>query len=89
MSTYIVGFRPPNAQWEKMRDIWKACDAAGVELPEEVIKFFGYEDPDPAGVTVNLDKSPAVRSLGDGSGFEVDITQLPKDLTILRFVNSW
>jgi hypothetical protein len=28
-----------------MNTIWNTCEAAGVTIPEQVQKFFGYEDP--------------------------------------------
>jgi len=89
MSTHIVGFRPPDEKWKAMKAIWDACRKADVSVPREVDDFFNGEVPDPAGVEVPLKE--AVRDWGDESrdGFEVDVTKLPKDVTIIRFYNSW
>jgi hypothetical protein len=91
MSTHVVGFRPPDEKFKAMKRIWDACDAASIEAPEEVREFFGHCDPDEAGVEVDLEKRGCVRPFNDDSqeGFEVDIAKLPKDVTIIRFWNSW
>lgn len=122
MSTSVVGFRPPDAKWKKMKAIYDACDEAGVSIPDEVDSFFNGEPPDDAGVRVKLERDaeeteqPAMVRNGGGfmvpaptsnhpkkkkigcvkpysddmqEGFEVDVTKLPKDVTIIRFVNSY
>lgn len=125
MSTNVVGFRPPDAKWEKMKAIYDACETAGVSIPDEVDEYFNGEPPDDAGVKVDLDvdsdeemeEQPAMIQNGGGfmvpaplqpklkkrkkkgcvkpyhddmqEGFEVDVTKLPKDVTIIRFYNSY
>lgn len=54
MSTHVVGFIPPDEKWQKMKAVWDACRAAGVEVPEDVCDFFEGGEPDPAGVEVML-----------------------------------
>ncbi|HEC72098.1 MAG: hypothetical protein ACTSW7_00740 [Candidatus Thorarchaeota archaeon] len=88
MSTHVVGFKPPDEKWKKMKDIWDACNVAAVPIPDEVNKFFGYSIPDSAGVEAEIE----YRAYDDGNGrdgFEVDIKKLPEDVTIIRFWNSW
>ena len=91
MSTHIIGIRPPDARWQQMKAIWDACQAAGVEVPESVGDYFEGENPDSAGVRVEIEDTPAVTEWNDdsASGFEVDIRALPSDVTIIRFYNSW
>jgi len=93
MSTTVVGIKPPDATFQKMFDAYKACEEAGVEIPKAVDKFFNGEIPDPAGVVVSLRNKPGwgVEPWEDesASGFEVDLTKLPKDIKVLRFFNSW
>jgi hypothetical protein len=96
MSTYVMGFRPPDEKFKKFAAIWKQCQEAGVEPPDEVSKFFEHTDPDPQGVEVRLPegnaKNACVFDWTDGDmqqGIEVNVTKLPKDVTILRFVNSF
>ena len=93
MSTRVVGFKPSDAKWKKMKAVWDSCVAADVDPPDDVDTFFDGDDPNnsPGGVAVDLDKSKCVTAYrsGDAEGFDVDITKLPKDVTILRFTNRW
>jgi hypothetical protein len=91
MSMHIVGFRPPDERWKKMKQVWDACAQAGVSPPSEVEKFFGGERPDENGVEVRLLPGPAVREFKQDmqEGFEVDVSKLPADLKIIRFFCSW
>lgn len=87
MSTHVVGFRPPDEKWQQMKKVWDACKAAGITIPREVIEFFNDCDPDPAGVEVGILHSEWANN--SSSGYEVDIRKLPKDVTVIRFFNSW
>lgn len=91
MSTYVVGFRPPDEAWLKMKAAWDACEQAGVDAPAEVMKFFDYDPPqDKPGQDIKL--GDAVRQLDPESptrGFEVDIAKLPRGLQFIRFYNTW
>lgn len=91
MSSDVYGIKAPDANWLKMKQVYDACRAAGVGVPEEVMDFFDDEEPDPAGVTIRLGDHVAVRNYSDEGrrGFAVELAKLPKDLTHLRFVNSW
>jgi hypothetical protein len=90
MSTHVVGFKPADAKWKKMKAVWDACDEAKTEVPDSVEKFFdGVYPGDAPGMFVNIEK--ATTEWGDNgcSGYEVDLTKLPKDVTVIRFFNSW
>jgi hypothetical protein len=91
MSTHIVGFKPPDDNWKKMKAIWDACEAGGVNIPEEVLSFFDGEKPDEMGVEIDLEGDPCIREIEKESqqGYEVDITRLPKAVKFVRFFNSY
>lgn len=91
MSTFVYGIKPPDDTWRKMKAVWDACSEAGVEPPEAVIDFFDDTQPDSLGVVVDLDKHDAVieYSANMEHRFEVDITALPDDIKVIRFVNSY
>lgn len=89
MSTHVIGFHPPDEKWQKMKIIWDACVNADVSIPKEVMEFFGDEDPDDAGVEVDLDDAlENFNELGK-SGFDVILSKLPGSIDRLRFYNSW
>jgi len=93
MSTYVVGFVPPDDQWHKMRDVWNACEAAGIPVPEDVQTFFGHEDPDDRGREVSMDALEGLGAVRDWSGdfsrgYEVELAKLPPEIKVIRFYNS-
>lgn len=104
MSTHVIGIKPPDETWKKMKTAWEACEAAGIDPPKEVLAFFDHVKPDERGVVVDLkyfcnpesepkktDLHPAVTKYKAEmqEGFEVDVTKLPLDVKIIRFYNSW
>jgi hypothetical protein len=89
MSTAVVGFRPPDEKWRKMKAARDACVDAGIKIPEAIQKFFEWMEPDKEGVRVEL-KNAVKEGSYDGTNFyDVDVSKLPKDVTVIRFENSW
>lgn len=83
----IYAFRPPDAEWTKMKAVWDACQAAAVEIPAEVSDFFNGEEPDPAGVLVDL--QPVLKPRGGPyceTGCELAVADIPAGVQTLRFV---
>ena len=91
MSTNIIGFKPTDAKWKRMKTVWDTCKENDIKPPKEVSEFFEWCEPDDSGVAVEIEHSEAVNDYagGTGEGFEVDISKLPKDIKIIRFYNSW
>ena len=92
MGTFVIGIKPPDERWQKMKRVWDACIAADIPVPDVVGAFFisDEEEPDPAGVMVELPPN-AVREWSgkEAEGFEVVLSDVPSDVTIIRFYNSW
>jgi len=91
MSTHVIGFKPPDAKWRQMKKAYDSCHAAGVEPPKEVSAFFEWGAPDEAGVEVNIEAHECCTEYNEEmvDGFEIDVTKLPKDVTRIRFWNSY
>jgi hypothetical protein len=89
ISTHVIGFRPADDTWMKMKAVWDACEAAGVDPPNEVSKFFEFEAPDDHGVEVDLSGAATQYHVKNRDGFEVDVRKLPPNVHIIRFYNSW
>lgn len=87
MSSNIKGIKEPDAHWKKMKAIWDSCEAAGVKIPDEVQEFFGYEPPDHLGVVVDIPHGQYLAEMHEG--FEVRVKDIPKDVTVIRFWNSY
>jgi hypothetical protein len=95
MSTIITGFKPPDEKWRAMKDVYDACTKAKIEVPKEVSAFFNWSKPDDAGVQVD-DKTlldlGAVALIHKGhpeGGYEIIVSRLPKDVTVVRVENCW
>ena len=88
MSTHVNGIIPADAKCKKMLSIYQQCEELGVDIPAKVEKFFNGEPPDEKVVVVDI---PSYEwSDGDmSSGIEVNVADIPKDVKIIRFVNSW
>lgn len=92
MSTHVVGFKPPDAEWKKMKAVWDSCKKAKIDVPREVEKFFNGNEPDDAGVELNQHElGSCIKKYQTDycEGYEVDITKVPKDVKIIRFYNSY
>jgi hypothetical protein len=89
MSTHVIGFRPPDEKWKRMRAVWYACVSANVEIPNDVAEFFNYDEPDDAGVEVDIENSISPFEKDMKAGFQIDIKKLPENVEIIRFYNSW
>ena len=94
MSTHLTGYCNPTDEYKRMRDVWNACKAAGIDIPHEVYTYFHQNtiegEPDENGITITLDDdSIGVEALPGESGFLVDLDQLPKCIRRIKFENSW
>ena len=91
----VTGIKPPDAEWQKMKDAWEACEKAGINPPPEVMAFFGGEPPDPLGVTIDLTSGrtphPCASEYSEEmrTGWEIDLTKLPPGVKVLRFTHSY
>jgi len=89
VSLVVEGFRPPDDEWRKMKAVWDACEAAGIDPPQEVADFFDGVEPDPAGITVDLE--PRLRDWHGESanGYELTVADIPENVTVIRFYVSY
>lgn len=88
-SMHICGFRPPDGQWKAMKEVWDACERAGVDPPDEVFNFFNGEEPDDAGVEVELEPYSHEFTREGCWGYEVHLDELPDNIKIVRFYMSY
>lgn len=94
MSTHVVGFKPADETWLKMKAVYDACRSAEIKMPDAVLEFFGYTAPDSAGVEIDKEALFKCGALSEWSrdgaeGFEVEISKLPPHVKTIRFFNSW
>ena len=97
ISTHIKAFIPDtNPDYQRHRKVALACIEAGVSLPSETKQYFNHNalpthDMLDGKLEIELIKDIHYEDWADESsqGFEVDLTNLPKGVTKLRFYNSW
>ncbi len=91
MNQHVYGIKLPDAQWHEMAKVWRACNSAHVQIPQDVLDFFGGEPPDEAGVLLKLDDHPCAKdhSADMEDGFEIDLELVPEGTRIIRFVCSY
>jgi hypothetical protein len=93
MSMHVQGFIPPDEKFQKMLKAYRACEVAGVEVPPEVDKFFNEEQPDAAGVKIDLSYDEKYKGVvqeyqnNNCQGYEINLEKLPKDIKIIRVLN--
>ena len=89
--SYVVGIVPPDEKFLQMKAVYNACKEAGVPVPNDVDVFFNGEKPDDSGVKISLRGHPSVSEYRADSedGLEIVISDLPPNVKIVRFVNSY
>ena len=91
ISYYVLGIKPSDEKFAAMKAVWDACIKAKINIPKDVLEFFGDSEPNEKGVTTYLDnQGPYVTIDGeDDYRLTVDLRKLPDDIKILQFVVSW
>lgn len=90
MSTYIQGLKPKTEEYEKKLNIYKSCKELNISAPQEILDFFDGEVCED-GIITEIPKE-AIKEYSDDycrEFFEIDLKKLPKDVTRIRFVNSY
>lgn len=96
----VVGIKPPDKTWTKMKAAFDACMEAEVPVPKDVDKFFEGERPDEKGVVVGLsaftrgrsrDDHPCLSDFSDygSAGYEIDLAKVPDGVKVLRVFVSY
>ena len=98
MSTYVVAVRDLDGQFKKMMEIKKYCDGMKVSYPKEVQDYFGtlINESDRSITeemsTIRLEKG-IVHEFSDREraedGISIELAKLPKEVKILKFINSY
>lgn len=94
ISTFVIGIKPPDETWLKMKAVYDACAQAGVPIPDEVESYFEGERPDEKGVKIDLyitkpeHECISVYREEYYSGWEIEVAKIPKDIKIIRIIRG-
>jgi len=86
MSTYVVGFIPPDEQWKKIKAAYDALVAAGIDIPQEIYRVLG-DEPSDHGKEVSIPSKEWCDDYRDG--FDITLSELDPNIKIIRFYNSY
>lgn len=90
MSTHVVGFVPRDETWEKYEKVYISCKEAGVEPPAEVMEFFDWKDPrNSPGKEVDIESAVEEYRAEMRDGYTINLSELPKNVTVVRVYNSY
>lgn len=84
----------PDDKYHNMVAAYKACEAAGVEVPDEIQDYFNYEHPDqnPPGtpILLNYHKSKCLTDYctDNRNGYTLDLSKLPAHVRYLQIYLS-
>lgn len=70
-----------------MADVWFACKAANVVVPDAVEAFFDEGEPDPHGQEVHIPSREWSAEMRHG--MEIEVAKIPAKVKIIRFYNSY
>ena len=92
MSTYVVVFKSPDKEHEKMRQIYENCQELGIPIPDLVLEYFEDCSDDWQSIGIPIDTSDdAVQEwkCDMKDGYLVDLSKLPKEAGFVLFYNSY
>jgi hypothetical protein len=96
MHTSVEVYCELPAKWEKLMAVKAACDAADISYPKEISDIFDKEiilrdKYVRIEVASKREKQRGVSHFAENGtdGFEVYLNELPPDVKLIRFVNSY
>ncbi len=95
MSTYVVGIKDPeesDGNEDKFLEIYDLCKELNIAAPIEVYEFVSkHEDAEDDDGEIDLKSISREWSDDNCSmvGIEITVEDIPKDIKIIRFVNSY
>ena len=87
MSTFVRGIVPTDEKYKKMRQIYDLCIEQGIDLPKEVDEFFDGEEPCEEGMEIDIPHEEYENDMT--MGIIVKVKDIPENVTMIKFYNSW
>lgn len=90
INTYVQGLKPKTNEYQIKLDIFISCKKLNIEPPKEIKDFFYDWEICEEGIVTELPKESVREYTDEYRDFlEVDLTKIPKDISKIRFVNSY
>lgn len=87
MHTYVKGIMEPDERYLALKKLWEDCEKAGVEVPEDILKYFDYEKPSSHGKEIDIEYKEENEDMEQI--FIVPIGGLSSKITAIKFINSY
>lgn len=81
ISVHITGLKEPTEEYTKKLEAWRACEAAGVKIPDDLLEYFNHENPNEEGISVDLAYDGDVMY---GKGATLNVEDIPEGVTKIR-----
>lgn len=91
MSTHVIGIGRADDKHKRMFKAYEACIAADVPVPDDINEYFDYDTPNEMGREIELRRGDSCTEYKAEmrDGYDIEIAKLPKDITHIRFFNSY
>lgn len=91
MHSHVIGIRPPNDEYQKKVTAWKACVAANIDVPQELMDYFEGEGPREGGMQLNLEDHHCCEIFNEEmkDGFTIELEHVPEGVKFIRFYNAY
>lgn len=89
MDVYAVGVKAPTEEYKKKVEAYQACEAAGLEIPSELEKYFNFQEPPEEGMEIDIDEAVSGNVMYDDGVMTIDLSKLPDGLTHIKVIGSY
>ena len=87
ISISVQAYRAFDEKYGKMRAIYKHCCELEIDVPDEVLDYFGDDEPSRYGLPVDLYKHESIEQ-EDCCGCVINVKKLPENVEKIR-VRVW
>ncbi|AMQ66524.1 hypothetical protein BH753_gp042 [Bacillus phage Shbh1] len=89
MDVYVVGVKSPTEEHKKKVEAYRACEAAGIEVPSELEMYFDYTEPSEDGMEVSISEAVSGDVMYDEGVMTIDLSKLPSGVTHIKVIGSY
>lgn len=91
MYTNIVGIVPADEKYKKMVQAYMSCITVGIKVPEELLKFFSFENdeeiPSNDGMEIKIENAitkEGEEEYEEGAVYDIDLSIIPGNVKKIR-----
>lgn len=89
MVVNIIGLESDDDTYQKMRDVYYACDKANIEPPEEVLEYFNFEPPKDEPPQIDISECITKRDVEYTDSWEICVSKIPVTTSFIRIDISY